>query len=68
MGSTPFLGTMNEIIKDFHGFKVIKVSNIEGFNEWLTGQTRPFVDDENPFDWAYYEDYLRFKDNLPIID
>ena len=52
------------------GIWIVKVSECkEGFLEWLSGQTRPLVtEDENPSDWAYYGDYSRFINNLPIID
>jgi hypothetical protein len=49
--------------------QLVRISNIKGFAEWLSGQTMPFVDDNStPTDWAYYWDYLRFIRHLPIID
>ena len=49
--------------------KIVKVSEVKGFARWLSGQTRPIVESDNePFNWAYYEDYLRFIERKPIID
>ena len=58
------------IIKIWHGMKIVNVSSVGGnFFEWLSGQTLPLVeDDENPTYWAYYSDYLRWANGLPIID
>jgi hypothetical protein len=58
------------IIKVWHKIKIVKVSRVgEEFSKWLYGQTMPLIeDDEYPYDWAYYSDYLRFKNGLKIID
>jgi len=57
-------------IKTWYGIKIVKISSVGGnFSDWLSGQTMPFVeDDKNPTDWAYYSDYLRWVNGLPIID
>lgn len=57
-------------IKDNVDFgKIVRISSVEGFDEWLIGQTIPLVaEDRNPTDWAYYSDYLRYKRNLPVVD
>jgi len=49
---------------------IVRVSEIgEEFAKWLTGQTLPLVnEDEHPTDWAYYSDYSRWIQHLPIID
>ena len=59
----------------WHGMKLVKISDVGiEFARWLGGQTMPMVDadksinDGNPLNWAYYEDYLRFINNYPIID
>ena len=54
----------------WHGMKIVKVSDVgTAFAAWLYGQTRPYVvEDENPTDWAYYSDYLRWLNGLPVID
>jgi hypothetical protein len=59
-----------ENIRDWYGMKIIRVSSApEGFSKWLGGQTMPLVeDDEEPCGWAYYDDYVRFMQNKPIID
>ncbi len=62
---------MKEItIKTWCGMKIIKISDIDAsFSDWLYGQTLPLVeDDETPTDWAYYDDYLRWANGLPVID
>jgi len=60
----------NPTVAIWHGIRIIKVSDIDAkFGEWLHGQTRPLVkEDESPTDWAYYHDYTRWSQNLPIID
>lgn len=56
-------------IKEYHGISLVRISDKPGFREWLYGQTIPYVEeDENPTDWAYYDDWYRFSRNLPIID
>jgi hypothetical protein len=62
---------MKEItIKTWCGMKIIKISDIDAsFSDWLYGQTLPLVEDDvNPTDWAYYSDYLRWVNGLPVID
>ncbi|MCL5012331.1 MAG: hypothetical protein M1320_02825 [Patescibacteria group bacterium] len=63
---------MNEvIIKDIENYgKIVKISSVGNeFDKWLRGQTIPVVyEDENPYDWAYHGDYIRFINNLPVID
>lgn len=62
---------MKEItIKTWCGTKIVKISEVDvAFSDWLYGQTLPLVeDDKNPTDWAYYADYLRWVNGLPIID
>lgn len=56
-------------IYDFDGMWIVKISDKPGFSEWLYGQTLPYVEeDSNPCDWAYYNDYARFKLGLGVID
>ena len=56
-------------IKGYLGGKIVKISEVKGFAKWLSGQTIPVVaGTDNPFDWAYYEDYERFIKKLPVID
>lgn len=44
--------------------KVVRVSDVTGFIDWLNDQTMPVVEgNPTPFDWAYYEDYERFIRN-----
>jgi hypothetical protein len=54
----------------WHNIMLVRISDAgKEFSDWLYGQTLPYVDDSStPTDWAYYFDYLRFKNNLPIID
>jgi hypothetical protein len=54
----------------WEGMKLVRISDVgEAFRVWLYGQTLPVVDgNATPFDWAYYGDYVRFVDNLPVID
>ena len=62
---------MKEItIKTWCGMKIIKISDVGGnFSDWLNGQTLPLVeDDDNSTNWAYYDDYLRWVNGLPVID
>lgn len=56
--------------RNWHDMYITKVSNKPPeFSAWLYGQTMPLVeDDPEPTDWAYYADYLRWKNNLPVID
>lgn len=56
--------------KFWNGMKIARISDCPaGFMEWLNGQTCPVVeDDKDPMDWAYYWDYERFINNLPVID
>lgn len=51
------------------GIKLVRISSVPGFGEWLYGQTIPLVeDDPNPTDWAYYWDYQNFKRKGRITD
>lgn len=58
----------------WNGMTLVKISDVgKEFNEWLYGQTIPLVEemelnDGSPFNWAYYGDYYRFINKLPIID
>jgi len=38
------------------------------FSEWLTGQTRPWIDEEKIQDGYYPWDYERWKAGKPIVD
>lgn len=53
-------------IKDTKEFgKVVRISDIVGFGKWLGGQTVPVLEGEdNPFGWAYYNDYLRYQEEI----
>ena len=61
---------MKPTIKQTKEFgKIVKISDVKGFDEWLTGQTIPYLEnEENPEDWAYYSDYQRFIKGLKVID
>lgn len=61
---------MKPTIKNTKEFgKIVKISEVEGFSKWLSGQTLPLVEkDKDPFGWAYYGDYLRFIEKRPVID
>ena len=56
---------MKNTIKNWNdtGYDLIRISSVgEDFNQWLTGQTLPVVvGNKNPYDWAYYHDYERYK-------
>lgn len=60
----------------WHDMVLVKISDAgEEFSKCLYGQTLPYVEncedkdfDNNPMNWAYIEDYLRFIYNLPIVD
>ena len=61
----------NATVMDWHGIHIIKISEInnEKFNKWMYGQTYPLVEeDENPTDWCYFSDYIRWLNGLPVID
>lgn len=61
---------LNPEIKDTESFgKVVRIHDVYGFAKWLNGQTMPVIDeDDDPFGWAYYEDYLRYIQGKPVID
>ena len=60
---------MKPIIKTLEGMKVVKISSVIGFERWLYGQTNPVIEsDIDPFDWAFYDDYIRFRDGLEVTD
>ena len=47
--------------KRWKGMKLVKVSDVPGFDKWLYGQTMPVVEgDPEPFNWAYWVDYETF--------
>jgi len=49
--------------------ELVRISDVEGFGDWLYGQTIPYVTSDNtPMDWAYKWDYARFMRNGAIID
>ena len=54
----------------FNDMIVVRISDVgKDFAEWLNGQTLPLIEEnQDPLDWAYYWDYLRWKNNQPIID
>lgn len=57
-----------EIIS-WKGMKLVRISDVDGLDKWLFGQTLPLVEDnKTPTDWAYFWDYERFIKGLPIID
>lgn len=60
----------NPEIVSLEEMTIIKISDIgENFRKWLYGQTVPYIEElDDPDDWAYYWDYLRWKNNQPIID
>lgn len=48
---------------------IVKIADVPGFRKWLYGQTLPMVKgNKYPFGWAYYDDYVRFIEKLPVID
>lgn len=48
---------------------VVRIADVPGFAKWLHGQTMPVIEgDPEPFGWAYYHDYQRFIQGLPIYD
>ena len=56
-------------IKVWNDTSIVKISEVSGFKKWLNGQTMPIVDsEEDPYDWAYAQDYERFKAHKPIVD
>jgi hypothetical protein len=61
---------MTPEIKETKEFgKIVRISDVEGFEDWLSGQTMPFLEnDKDPMGWAYYGDYRRFIIGLKIID
>jgi len=60
---------LHDLAKNWHGMLIITVDDKPGFGEWLNGQTRPYVEeDEYPANWAYYGDYVRFTRGLGVID
>jgi len=61
----------NPMVCDWsNGIWIVKISEVgDEFFKWLHGQTLPLVEeDENPTGWAYYCDYSRFMNGLPIVD
>lgn len=54
----------------WHKIHLVKTADVgTDFISWLYGQTMPYVaEDKNPTGWAYYEDYLRYINGLPVID
>jgi hypothetical protein len=67
----PVLPTLNknDILEDWYGMKLVRISSTKGLAEWLYGQTIPLVEDnETPYDWCYYSDWERFVRQFPIID
>jgi hypothetical protein len=60
----------NPEVMTWNGMKLVRISDVgERFSKWLNGQTIPLVEDnKNPTDWAYYQDYVRFVNNLRVID
>lgn len=54
----------------WHGMWLVKVSEVGvEFSKWLYGQTMPLVtESDTPTDFAYYPDYIRWKNHLPVID
>ncbi len=54
----------------WNGIRLVCISDVgQKFSEWLYGQTIPLVEDaENPYDWAYYSDYLHFLNNPKYFD
>lgn len=53
----------------WNDMKLVRIRDVNGFSEWLVGQTLPVVaENEDPFGWAYYWDYERFMKGLPVID
>ena len=55
--------------KGWEGCKLVRISDVEGFGDWLLGQTLPLVrGDATPYDWAFFPDYERFINKRPIVD
>lgn len=56
-------------VRNWNGMALVRISDVTDFDQWLYGQTLPYVeDDPNPTGWAYYEDYYRFKKGLGVVD
>lgn len=56
-------------VYEFNGIKVIRISDVPGFEKWLSGQTLPLIEEsETPYDWAYVEDYDRFAKGFSVVD
>jgi len=53
--------------KVWRDMEIIKISDVgDDFSEWLCGQTLPYVSgDDTPSDWAYIDDYKRWRAGLP---
>ena len=48
---------------------LVRISAYSGFGEWLYGQTIPLaLGEDNPYDWAYMHDWVRFMRHVPGID
>lgn len=44
-----------------NGLRLVKISSVKGFFEWLYRLGCLFVKVDNSYDWAKEEDYIRFK-------
>ena len=60
----------NPEIITFDGLVIVRISDVgKDFANWLYGQTLPLLEElDDPSDWAYYWDYLRWKNHQPLID
>ncbi len=61
---------MTPQVRQYKGILIVQISKqAPEFAEWLNGQTMPVVEGaSDPFDWAYYEDYIRWAQKRPVTD
>ena len=56
---------MKSILHKNYG-TIVKISSVPGFKDFLKDKTVPIIADaENPYDWAYMGDYIRFTKKFP---
>ena len=62
--------SLDPMVIVWHKMWLIKISDVDSeFSSWLSGQTLPYVEEsDEPSNWAFYSDYSRWKQGLPVID